>query len=39
MSDKKCSKCGNSIPEGKDICEHMQCSYSEIMLEGILGEE
>ena len=37
--DKKCSTCGNTIPEGKDNCEHMQCSYSEIKLEEKMGEE
>ena len=37
--DKKCSRCGNTIPEGKDNCDQMQCSSSEIKLEGKMGEE
>ncbi len=32
MSDKKCSKCNQTIPENKEICEHMVCSNKEIEL-------
>jgi len=32
MSDKKCSRCGNTIPEGKDECEQMMCGKTDPAL-------
>ena len=39
--DKKCSKCGKEIPEGKDNCEQMQFSVTEInpVTKEFLSEE
>ena len=37
--EKKCPKCGEVIPEGKEVCEHMQCSNTKLILENQMGEE
>ena len=37
--EKKCPKCGEVIPEGKDACEYMQCSLTELVLKNEMGEE
>ena len=37
--EKKCPKCGEVIPEGKDACEYMQCSNTKLILENQMGEE
>tara|TARA_Y100001951_G_C11265973_1_gene255554 strand:+ start:777 stop:899 length:123 start_codon:yes stop_codon:yes gene_type:complete len=37
--EKKCPKCGEIIPEGKETCEYMQCSITEVKLVNEMGEE
>ena len=38
-TEKKCPKCGEVIPEGKEACEYMQCSLTELELKNEMGEE
>ena len=37
--EKKCPKCGEAIPEGKDACEYMQCSITELKFKNEMGVE
>ena len=37
--EKKCPKCGEVIPEGKDACEYMQCSITELEFKNEMGVE
>ena len=37
--EKKCPKCGETISEGKDTCEYMQCSITELELKNEMGIE
>tara|TARA_R100000781_G_scaffold105143_1_gene68949 strand:+ start:36 stop:164 length:129 start_codon:yes stop_codon:yes gene_type:complete len=36
---KKCSRCGNTIPEGKDNCEQMQCRIEESRSKNLFEKE
>ena len=37
--EKKCLKCGEVISEGKETCEYMQCSITEIEFKNEMGTE
>jgi predicted nucleic acid-binding Zn ribbon protein len=37
--ENKCPKCGRTIPDDKNKCEHMECSYSEFEVKGKMGDE
>tara|TARA_R100001594_G_C3890223_1_gene228218 strand:+ start:60 stop:179 length:120 start_codon:yes stop_codon:yes gene_type:complete len=36
--EKKCPKCGRTIPNDKDNCEYMECSYTEFKVKEGMGE-